>query len=83
MAEAAFHQDINYGSAQISEDLIHDSWSCIKESPRRPQQIKQKIDVFSIWTATQSPAHQLALQQMFWDIVPEDMPPEEKRFAQI
>ena len=79
MEEASFHKDIAYGASQIRYELIHDLWSGLKGTSKQIQNAKQKIEDFSMWAATQAPAHQSAIQNALWDIVPEDIPEQEKK----
>lgn len=81
MEDASFHRDIAYGAKQIRNYLLQDLWHGIKKAAELNlvDKTKRQIDDFSLWTATQAPAHQPAIQELLWDIVPEDIPSEERR----
>ena len=81
MEEAAFHRDISYGAKQTRDYLLQDLWQGIKKAAEfnLADKTKRQIEDFSIWTATQAPADQPAIQKVLWDIVPEDIPAAERK----
>lgn len=79
MEEATFHKDISYGASEIYHNLIHDFWGLLKNNPKRAKKAKQTIGDFAMWAATQSPAHQSDIQNTLWNIVPEDIPEQERK----
>ena len=81
MEEASFHRDISYGAKQIRDYLIQDLWLGIEKAAdcNLANKTKGQIEDFSIWVATQSPAEQSAIQNVLWDIVPEDIPPAKRK----
>ena len=85
MDEAAVHRDISYGAKQICHSLVHALWDSIHNAPtpRQATVAKKNIEDFSVWVATDAPAHKAEIQRMFWRIVPEDMPLIQKPLHKI
>ena len=80
--EADFHRDIMYGALQIRTYLTQDLWSDIKQTPIQMQRVKQHIEDVALFAATHSPANQGILQDMFFDLVPEDVPESERQLRE-
>lgn len=79
-SEAAIHQNIPYAAKELRNDLIHDFWDDFKDgTPTQIQHYKNKIDDFSVVAATNSPTFQPYLKDLIYDIVPEDMPEDERK----